>query len=522
MNDPHWDQTVLLLHCDGENGSSYFCDERHNIVTVNGDARISTAQKMFGTSSAYFDGAGDFLSIASSSSLDLGTGDFTIEAFVRASSIGGEKTLIAKRPGGSATQRAWVEVWMSSAGAIEVGIASNSSTWGLRLSSSSVIPLNDWVHVAVVRESGTVTLYMKGVAAASGTYAGVVHFDSAALYIGSETPSLYPWHGYIDEIRITNGVGRYAEDFTPPTTPFPDARRRGDPLWPSVVLSLPFDAANGSAVFFELKGKSVMVFGDTKHSNARAKFHGSSAYFDGSGDYLLLADSADWHFGADDFTIEGWINLLTHASQRPIFAQGSVSGSTFSHSLYVNANGALIASFSTSGTGQTHQIASASGTVPTNAWKHIAVSRAGATMRMFVDGAAVGSVNVSGASFFNSTASLAIGGNDVGVFYGYMDNLRVTKGGGRYIANFTPPTEPFPIFVPEQLSGVVLDADGHPISRTVRSYERGTGHLIGTAVSDPETGVFSLPADSTDEHFVMIFDDAKNALVYDHITPVAA
>jgi hypothetical protein len=40
-------------------------------------------------------------------------------------------------------------------------------------------------------------------------------------------------------------------------------------------------------------------------------------------------------------------------------------------------------------------------------------------------------------------------------------------------------------------------------------------------MSDPVTGAFSLPADNTDEHFVVVLDDTKNALIYDHITPVA-
>jgi len=35
-----------------------------------------------------------------------------------------------------------------------------------------------------------------------------------------------------------------------------------------------------------------------------------SVQFDGSGDYLSLADNEDFNFGSGDFTIEGWMYLI--------------------------------------------------------------------------------------------------------------------------------------------------------------------------------------------------------------------
>ena len=53
-------------------------------------------------------------------------------------------------------------------------------------------------------------------------------------------------------------------------------------------------------------GKAVTANGDAKISASQSKFGGSSALFDGTGDYLSLADSDDWNFGSGDFTIDGW------------------------------------------------------------------------------------------------------------------------------------------------------------------------------------------------------------------------
>jgi hypothetical protein len=54
---------------------------RPHTITVNGNTQISTAQSKFGGSSAAVDGAGDYLSIASTSDFGFGTGDFTIEGW---------------------------------------------------------------------------------------------------------------------------------------------------------------------------------------------------------------------------------------------------------------------------------------------------------------------------------------------------------------------------------------------------------------------------------------------------------
>ena len=80
--------TKLLLHCDGTNGGTTFTDSSgsSHTVTANGGANTSTAQKKFGTASAYFDGTGDFLQSADSPDWDL-SGDFTWEMWIRPATI---------------------------------------------------------------------------------------------------------------------------------------------------------------------------------------------------------------------------------------------------------------------------------------------------------------------------------------------------------------------------------------------------------------------------------------------------
>ena len=54
---------------------------RNHPVTKSGDVALNTSVKKFGTSSAYFDGANDYLTIPDGS-FNFGDKDFTIEAWI--------------------------------------------------------------------------------------------------------------------------------------------------------------------------------------------------------------------------------------------------------------------------------------------------------------------------------------------------------------------------------------------------------------------------------------------------------
>ena len=63
------------------------------IVTANGNARITTGQSEFGGASGLFDGSGDYLSTPDSADWYFGTGDFTIDFWVRFNALPGSGTI---------------------------------------------------------------------------------------------------------------------------------------------------------------------------------------------------------------------------------------------------------------------------------------------------------------------------------------------------------------------------------------------------------------------------------------------
>jgi hypothetical protein len=89
-------------------------------------------------------------------------------------------------------------------------------------STTAVISTNTWYHIALVRNSGTSTLYVNGTSVGSGTTTG--NCSGTYLAIGGYYDTSYLYQGYLDELRITKGVARYTANFTPQTSEFPNTQ----------------------------------------------------------------------------------------------------------------------------------------------------------------------------------------------------------------------------------------------------------------------------------------------------------
>ena len=220
--DPVFNNVSLLLHGNGANGSTTITDSSSSpkTVTAVGNAQISTAQSKFGGSSMLFDGTGDWLTIPDSDEFSFGSGNFTIEAWIYNNTTGTFRHIVGQG-NGNGTVAAF---YFFKSNTNKLSGLIGSSGGSTIVSSSADLPLNTWTHVAFVRNGGTITLYINGVADGTASVTGIVVNDlSNQLRVGAagEFPT-DTWAGYIDELRITKGVARYTSNFTPPTAPFPD------------------------------------------------------------------------------------------------------------------------------------------------------------------------------------------------------------------------------------------------------------------------------------------------------------
>lgn len=221
--DPFYADVSALLHFNGADGSTDIIDETGLTFNVIGDAHLSTAQKQFGNASLFLDNSGGDYVVCTASSVpafDFGSGSFTIEFWVRPtlSSDGGVVSKRTLDPVGWALEvRASGAVWLR---AKIGGVYSDTQV----TTSAGVVLPNVWSFVALVRDGNDWVIYVNGINVGSSAIAGVLDNETdIALTIGASTNGSdeNQYHGYIDEMRLTKGVARYTEDFTPPTAEFP-------------------------------------------------------------------------------------------------------------------------------------------------------------------------------------------------------------------------------------------------------------------------------------------------------------
>ena len=170
-----------------------------------------------------------------------------------------------------------------------------------------------------------------------------------------------------------------------------------------------------------------------------------SVFFDGNADHLKLANSTDFNYGSDDFSIEAWVYLLSSAGgsdNHGIASNYITSGNKRSWLLYLaGATPTFIGS--SDGTSGNNVTITSSVDVADDTWTHIAVSRTGTTVDLYVNGVKrAGTTSFHSSIYSNTDDPVEIGGYNSGTntFDGFISNLRICKGHRVYTSNFAPPT----------------------------------------------------------------------------------
>ena len=411
--------TSLLTCADNR-----FIDDSTNnyAITVNGGASVQRFSPFAPPAaynpatiggSGYFDGSGDYLTVPSNSAFDLGTGDFTVEAWVyRTTSTTGYETLLG----------------FDVAGGMLFQIYQNQLDYGIRATSSTqsgvTVPSNCWVHLAISRQSGTVRQFQNGVLVNSFSNSQNFTNSTQAIVSGFST-SAGQVTGYIANLRLVKGTAVYTATFTLPTAP----------LTAVSGTSLLNNFTNG-AIFDNAMMNDLETVGNAQISTSVVKFGTGSMFFNGNTDYLAAPPSPNTILGTGNFTIEGWVYTASTPTVDGVFEISAVR---------LNANPVLGLGFMN---GQANIIAAGINptptyTLPLSQWVHFAMVRNSGTTTLYMAGTSIWST----ADTTNYTAQLLT----VGAFYalpygwnGYIDDFRVTKGYARYTANFTPPTAAFP------------------------------------------------------------------------------
>jgi hypothetical protein len=215
-------------------------------VTAYGSAQITTAQSKFGGASGLFHGSGDYLSTADSDDWTFGSGDFTIDFWVRFNALpssGGWGDMIFTHYQDGNNQY-WLMVYNSGGTCQWVFMvwSGGSAPIIIQVNSSPNLATGTWYHVALVRTGNDWKIFQ------GGTQCGTTVTSSAAIpnYSGSLVIGRYAgggldFNGWLDEFRISKGTARWTTSFTPPAS----AYAADGPT----VLLLHMDGTDGSTTF---------------------------------------------------------------------------------------------------------------------------------------------------------------------------------------------------------------------------------------------------------------------------------
>lgn len=217
--------TKSLLHFDAVDGSTFIADAAGRTWTAYGNAQIDTAQSKFGGSSLLLDGD-DYISSAHSDDFILGAGDFTVECFIRLSSLPSSANfyfIVCKDD--IALTRGWSMVVSGPLGGkLRFNIWSGSTSYPV--GSLSALTALIWVHVAVARQGNTLRSFVDGVLQESLDVTGISTNDTTHPIILGIVPSngvpqpTTGFAGHIEEFRLVKGEAKYTSNFTPPAAPF--------------------------------------------------------------------------------------------------------------------------------------------------------------------------------------------------------------------------------------------------------------------------------------------------------------
>jgi len=277
----------------------------------------------------------------------------------------------------------------------------NGSAWGVNgntgLVSSVPLVLNTWQHVAGVYSGSTASIYINGVRTATQSgITWVASASSAQLVIGRRwaiTSAANYFTGYMTNIRFVNGRALYRDAaFILPTAPLTLT------TFTSITTNL---STIDTALLLNVSSSATYI-----------------------------TDSSTSSFTITNTAIVSYSNNSPYSS--------GINGVGFFMGYSSTAT-----SWGWGGSGNGWDYAVGAGRL-NNVWQHLAVSRSGTDMRMFVNGIQAGLTQVNSSTYDLSIGSTYIGGQKTGYnFAGYISNVRAMNGVALYTQDFTPPIGPF-------------------------------------------------------------------------------
>ena len=447
--------TLYLLFADPVGVVITDTSPANNTVEVFGNAQIEATTPIYGNRGYLSPAAnGDYLRVLNVGDDFNFPGDFTFEIDLIRAAIGDEVLIERYHPSNANN------FVFSFNGGNQLSWNNNGN---ILTCSSVIVPATGLVKIAVSRIGSNLRIFVNGIL--DGEYTNSTDY--------TPNPTLVPalgllgrvnsrittqdFTGRVGKIKITNGVGRFSANYTPESiNPNPNVtvypihdKLALDANVSDVMLFIDFSGVAGN-IFTDISQQKnvITAVGGAVLSTVDPIYGTTVGLFDGGGDYLQISTNLQrFHFPAD-FTIE--MDFKTSLSSK-ILLDMYKTGITGFYSLWIDASGKL--DWRT----ESYFLQSLS-SVNTNSVVKIALSKIGNTMYLFVNG-----ILESQTADTNNYSPdiveiprITIGArvterNTSYDWNGRIGKVKITKGVGRFSANYTPEFLTKLTFIPTKL-----------------------------------------------------------------------
>lgn len=291
-----------------------------------------------------------------------------------------------------------------------------------------------------------------------------------------------------------------------------------DALWPYVVFSANFTGTNNASLggYVEGRGKTLTVqAGAPTFSNIWSAQGGAdtSAYFNGTS-RIETANFNGLNFGSGDYEINFWYRQTVDTGSPASLISASSDSPLQGWRVYLDGYRRICLAY-LGGSGLSTPQA-----IPLNTPTHVSIAKYDGTLYIRLNGLLATSTTIGAPINFVGVLQISGANGPYWPYYGFIDRIEILNGAARHTANFTPETAPL-IHYAGQITGVITDNLGLPCARKLFAYDRTTGFLSDTIISDTTTGAYTLITQTLNPHMVVALDDSIgttfNAICADRI-----
>ena len=173
----------------------------------------------------------------------------------------------------------------------------------------------------------------------------------------------------------------------------------------------------------------------------------TAIFFDGDSDYLTLPDHVDLEFGLNDWTVDFWFYHDTASTLQSLIGKTKTDTALYG-GWFIRITAANKLEFGVASADNAWTVNLTGGTtVTTDTWNHVALTRQGESVRLFLNGV-LEKEGTTTETIYNNAHTLYIGVFNISsslanYFNGFMDEIRIINGYAAYTSNFSVPTRPY-------------------------------------------------------------------------------